>query len=150
MNIQALLNSARASKTPVIYIQYAGDKGSLLEVHSTGWQIHPQVRRQKGEAVLSKRASDSFYQTSLQQELAARGIIHLVVTGGKTQYCMDTTCRRATTLGYDVTLASDAHTTTDSDTLTAAQIMAHHNETLDDLGNHEHVIVVKPGSEILF
>jgi nicotinamidase-related amidase len=64
--------------------------------------------------------------------------------------CIDTTCRHATTLGYDVTLASDAHTTINSDILTAAQIVAHHNETLDDFGNDEHVIVLKASSEIAF
>lgn len=149
-NIQSLLQKARASQTPVIYIQHAGDEGDSLEVHSAGWQFHPQIAPQEGETVLSKRASDSFYQTSLQQELEALGITHLVVTGCKTQYCIDTTSRRATTLGYDVTLASDAHTTTESDTLTAAQIVAHHNETLDDFGNDEHVVVVKPSSEIAF
>ncbi|EFH83603.1 cysteine hydrolase family protein [Ktedonobacter racemifer] len=149
-NIQFLLHRARASSTPVIYIQHAGDEGSSLEVHSAGWQIHPQIAPQEGETVLSKRASDSFYQTSLQQELEALGITYLVVTGCKTQYCIDTTIRRATTLGYDVTLASDSHTTTESGTLAAAQIVAHHNETLDDFGNDEHVVVVKLSSEIAF
>lgn len=67
--------------------------------------------------MLSKRASDSFYQTSLQQELEALGIMHLGVTGCKTQYCIDTISRCATTL------ASDAHTTTESGTLVAAQIV---------------------------
>ena len=149
-NIQTLLQKARAAMTPVIYIQHAGDEGGPLAIHSAGWQIHPHIAPQEGETVLSKRASDSFYQTPLQQELAARQVTHLVLTGCRTQYCIDTTCRCATSLGYDVTLASDAHTTIDSDTLTAAQIVAHHNETLDDFGNDEHVVVVKPSSEIHF
>lgn len=149
-NIQTLLQKARAAKTPVIYIQHAGDEGGSLAVHSAGWQIHPLVVPQEGEIILGKRTSDSFYQTSLQQELAARETTHLVITGCKTQYCIDTTCRRATTLGYDVTLVSDAHTTTDNNVLTAAQIVAHHNETLDDFGNDDHVIVLKPSSEMLF
>lgn len=94
-NIQTLLQKARATETLVIYIQHAGDEGDSLEVHSSGWQIHPQVAPRENETVLSKRASDSFYQTLLQQELEARGITHLVVAGCKTQYCIDTTCRRA-------------------------------------------------------
>jgi nicotinamidase-related amidase len=149
-NIQALLQQARATQTPVIYIQHEGDTDSILAINSPGWQIHPQIAPQAGEPVLSKRAADSFYQTALQQELAARGATHLVITGCKTQFCIDTTSRRATTLGYDVTLASDAHTTTDSETLTAAQIVAHHNETLDDFGNDEHAIVLKSSREIVF
>jgi nicotinamidase-related amidase len=149
-NIQSLLQRARASSTPVIYLQHEGDPGDTLEANSPGWQIHSQVAPQAGEVVLSKRASDSFHQTPLQQTLEARGITHLVVTGCRTQYCIDTTSRRATTLGYDVTLASDAHSTTDGDTLLAERIIAHHNETLDDFGNDEHAIMVKPSSEIVF
>ncbi|GAC1651695.1 MAG: hypothetical protein NVS4B9_42180 [Ktedonobacteraceae bacterium] len=67
-NIQNLLQKARASSTPVIYMQHEGDS---LAMHSASWQIHPQIAPRKGEVVLSKRASDSFYQTSLEQELAA-------------------------------------------------------------------------------
>ncbi len=43
---------------------------------------------------------------------------------------MDTTCRRAFSLGYDVTLAADAHGTWDEGGLSAAQIVAHHNEIM--------------------
>jgi hypothetical protein len=62
---------------------------------------------------------------------------------------VDTTCRRATTLGYDVTLAGDAHTTM-SEVLPAEQIIAHHNATLDDFGNDRHVVSVKRSEEINF
>jgi nicotinamidase-related amidase len=40
----------------------------------------------------------------VKQELEKRGIAHLIVAGGMTEYCVDTTCRRATSLGYDVTM----------------------------------------------
>lgn len=42
--------------------------------------------------------------------------------------------RRALALGYPVTLAADGHTTTDNPILPAAQIVAHHNATLANLG----------------
>jgi nicotinamidase-related amidase len=35
-----------------------------------------------------------------------------------TQYCVDTTVRRAVSLGYEVTLVGDGHMTADSDALT--------------------------------
>ena len=47
-----------------------------------------------------------------------------------TEYCIDTTCRRAVSLGYDVTLVADAHTTHDNDLLPAEKIIAHHNRSL--------------------
>jgi nicotinamidase-related amidase len=67
-----------------------------------------------------------------------------------TEYCVDTTCRRATSLGYDVMLARDAHLTRDNGVLTAANIIAHHNFVLDDLGAGNHVITVKPADQIIF
>jgi hypothetical protein len=40
--------------------------------------------------------------------------------------------------------------TVDTDTLKASQIIAHHNETLDDFGNNNHVVTVKESRAIDF
>jgi nicotinamidase-related amidase len=85
----------------VIYIQHDGSKGHPLETHTKGWEIHPSIKPAGGESVVRKRESDSFFETALQEELKKRGITHLVIAGGMTEYCVDTTCRRATSLGYD-------------------------------------------------
>jgi nicotinamidase-related amidase len=63
-----------------------------------------------------------------------------------TQYCVDTTCRRAVSLGYDVTLVADAHTTADSGTFTVEQIVDHHNALLDGFDAGKAAISVKPTS----
>ncbi|HEX3047657.1 MAG TPA: isochorismatase family protein, partial [Bacillota bacterium] len=47
-----------------------------------------------------------------------------------TEFCVDTTCRRAFSLGYETTLVQDAHSTFHSKVLTAPQIIAHHNNVL--------------------
>jgi len=149
--IDTLLSRARASGTPVIYIQHDGSKGHPLETHTKGWEIHPSIKPVAGsETVVRKRESDSFFETTLQEELKKRGISHLVIAGGMTEYCVDTTCRRATSLGYDVTLASDAHFTRDNGVLSTANIIAHHNFVLDDFGAGNHVVRVKPADEIVF
>src|SRR4026207_904486 len=109
--ISSLLERARASETAIVYVQHDGPEGQEVEVGSRGWQIHPAIAPAPGEPVIRKRASDSFFGTALQSELEERGIRHLASTGAMTEYCVDTTCRRATSLGYDVTLVSDAHTT---------------------------------------
>jgi len=149
-NIGALVAKARASGTPVIYIQHDGSKGHALEPGTTGWAIHPSLKPAADEPIIRKRESDSFFETTLQEELKKRGIKHLVIAGGMTEYCVDTTCRRATSLGYDVTLARDAHLTRDNGVLTAANIIAHHNLVLDDFGAGDHVIKAKPTDEIVF
>jgi nicotinamidase-related amidase len=146
--IRHLLASARASDTLVIYIQHDGDHGSLLEAHSPGWQIHPALAPKAEDCIIYKRLPDAFYGTPLHTDLLALQIKHLVVVGYKTECCIDTTSRRATSLGYDVTLVRDAHTTMDTPVLTAAQIIAHHNYILDQFGTPWHVITVKESSEI--
>ena len=149
-NIKTLLTEARASGIPVIYIQHDGAKGHPLETHTEGWKIYPSLKPADGESVIRKRESDSFFGTTLQQELEKRGITHLIVAGAMTEYCVDTTCRRASSLGYDVTLARDAHLTRDNEVLTTANIIAHHNFVLNDFGAGEHVVRVQPTDEIEF
>ena len=149
-NISVLLRKARASHIPVIYVQHDEPKGYELEVGTDNWQISPVIAPQEGEPIVHKRASDAFYETSLKQELDQRHIRHLVVVGGQTEYCVDTTVRRATTCGYEVTLVGDAHTTYDGNTLTAAQIIAFHNETLNGFRTDTRAILVKPTREIVF
>jgi nicotinamidase-related amidase len=151
-NINTLLEQARGSQVPVIYIQHDGPKGDGLEVGTAGWEIHPEIMPKEGDVIIHKRASDSFHKTTLKQELERQGIKHLVVVGGQTEYCVDTTCRRATTLGYNVTLVGDAHTTDDYDgaTISAAQRIDYHNEVLDGFRTDDSKIVVKKTDEVDF
>lgn len=148
--IETLLARARASGLPVIFIQHDGPKGHPLETHTQGWEIYPSFKPADGEQVIRKREPDSFFETGLQHDLEKREITRLVIAGGMTEYCVDTTCRRATSLGYDVTLAGDAHLTRDNEVLTAANIIAHHNFVLDGFGAGEHVVTVKPADAIVF
>jgi nicotinamidase-related amidase len=148
--IRTLLAKARASAIPVIYIQHDGSKGHPLEAHTRGWGICSSLQPTDGEPVIRKRESDSFFGTTLQRELEKRGIAHLIIAGGMTEYCVDTTCRRAASVGYDVTLAGDAHLTKDNEVLTAANIIAHHNFVLDGFGAGGHMVRVKPADEIVF
>ena len=148
--IRTLIAKARASAIPVIYIQHDGSKRHPLETHTKGWEIYPFLKPADGEPVIRKRESDSFFGTTLQRELEKRGITHLIIAGGMTEYCVDTTCRRAASVGYDATLAGDAHFTRDNEVLTAANIIAHHNFVLDGFGAGKHVIVATPTDQIVF
>ena len=93
-------------------------------------EVHPAVAPIEGDAVIQKCHSDAFQDTNLQHELKSQGIERLIITGIQTEYCVDATCRRAYSLGYDLTLVKDAHSTWDMDYLTAPQIIAHHNQVL--------------------
>src|SRR6266567_2890319 len=80
-NIQLLLGRARSSGTPVLYVQH-NERGGM-EKGEPLWQIHPAVTPREGEPVIQKESPDSFHETRLQEELEARGIKSLVITGAR-------------------------------------------------------------------
>lgn len=128
--IAGLITQAHAAAVPVIYVQHCGPEGAIDQPGTPGWEIHPAIAPGVGEVVVQKRHPDAFQDTDLRLELESMGIEKLIITGMQTEYCVDTTCRRAYSLGYQVTLVKDAHSTWDTNLLTAPQIIAHHNEVL--------------------
>ena len=147
-NISTLITQARATGMPIIYIQ----DNDVDEIGSPGWQIHPAIAPEEGDLVLRKPEADAFYGTTLQHEMETHDITQLIVVGCKTEVCIDATCRRAINLGYDVTLVSDAHSTTDNAILTAQQTIAYHNDILQMAWSDENgklvEVTVKPTSDI--
>jgi nicotinamidase-related amidase len=95
---------------PVIWVQHSSDE---LAEGSDGWQYVPELQRAESEPLVHKLYGDSFEDTTLEDELAARGVGRLVVTGAQTDACIRATLHGAFTRGYDTTLVSDAHTTED-------------------------------------
>jgi len=128
--VKSLVAKARSAKIPIVYIQNNGRKGDPDEYGTQGWKIHPSIATIEGNLVIQKRTPDAFHETNLHRELESRGIKRLVFAGLQTEYCVDTTCRRAFSLGYEVILVKDAHSTWDSSSLTAQQIIEHHNSVL--------------------
>jgi nicotinamidase-related amidase len=143
-NAGSLLARARAAGTPVFHAQHCDPEGPLAH-RSEGWQIHPEVAPGPDEPVVEKWACSAFFETSLDERLRAAGIDGLVIAGLQTEFCVDTACRVAQTLGYRVTLARDAHSTFDSPVLPAERIIAHHNRTLGGI-----VARLAPAAEIAF
>ena len=109
-NINTLVDKARARQVPVIWVQHADED---LPEDSDGWRYVPELHRQESEPLVHKRYGDSFEDTTLESELAQRGVGRLVVTGAQTDACIRATIHGAFTRGYDTTLVSDAHTTED-------------------------------------
>jgi len=128
--LAGLTAKAHQSGMPVIYVQHSGGDNHILHSSKPGWPIHPAIAPQPHDLIVHKHHPDSFQETNLQVELHRLGIKNLVVAGIQTEYCVDTTCRRTYSLGYDVTLVEDGHSTWDNTHLNASQIIAHHNETL--------------------
>lgn len=147
--INALAAAARQAGAPVIFIQHERP-GSPLAHGSPGWELEQNLKVEAGDLIVAKTTPDSFLRTDLAAKLEAAGAKRLVVCGYASEYCVDTTTRRAAGLGYAVDLVADTHTTHDKPHATAAQIRAHHNATLPDLTSFGPVIRALPAAAVRF
>jgi nicotinamidase-related amidase len=147
-NINLVAQKARAAGAPVIVIQHETLGGGEMDYGTDPWQLSPDLTTDDGDIFLRKRATDSFHQTGLQELLQARGIDRLIICGLQSDFCVDTTTRRALALGYPVELVSDGHSTIDNAVLTAAQISAHHNETLSNIDSFGPRARAVPANEV--
>lgn len=130
--INDITNRARASKAPVIFIQHELPTG-FLEYGSAGWELQSALTAEDADLKVRKTTPDSFLRTNLEKTLKSLGAINLIICGYASEFCVDTTTRRAAALGYTVQLVSDAHTTHDKVHASAEKIRDHHNATLPNI-----------------
>ncbi len=147
--INALAQGCRAAGVPVIFVQHEEDEAGGLQFQSDLWQLAQGLVVQPGDAHVRKRASDAFHATELQTMLNSQGVTELVVCGMQSDFCVDSTVRRALGLGYAVTLVADAHTTMGDGELSAAQIIGHKNRTLPQLGSYGVRVVARDATQVL-
>lgn len=122
----------RDAGAPVVLVQHEAPDSPFAH-GSTGWQLATGLEVSPDDVGLRKTTPDSFHRTELQAALQARGVKQLVICGLQSEFCVDTTTRRALALGYPVQLVADGHSTCDNGVLSAAQISAHHNHTLANM-----------------
>lgn len=129
-NIKVLVKKARSQNGRVVYVQHCGHADSPFKKGTAGWKIHPSIAPAVKEHVVEKKHSDPFQESDLSDILMNSWVDHIVVCGFVTEGCIDSTVRRAYSLGFKIELASDCHSTTDGKVLTAEQTINHHNEIL--------------------
>ncbi|MGH0425251.1 isochorismatase family protein [Bacillus pretiosus] len=122
------VNNERAIKC---YEKYGFKKVKILKEH----ELHEAIAPQKGDRIVEKTTPDSFHKTNLNEVLQEKGIEHVIISGMQTEYCVDTTTRRAFSEGYKVTLVRDAHSTFDTEVLRAEDIVKHHNVVFGAFAN---------------
>jgi nicotinamidase-related amidase len=147
--INSLTARARSAGTPVVFVHHERQSG-LLEYGSASWQLERRLVVKDGDITLRKATPDSFLRTELSELLAQWGTEQVVICGYATEFCVDTTTRRAAALGFPVVLVADAHTTHDKDHASAAQIRTHHNATLPNIGSFGPEIKAMPAAEVAF
>ena len=123
--VEGLIQKARTAGVPIVFVT---DRG----VEPDG-AIHPSLSVAPGDMQVQKSKGNAFEDTPLDELLRTQGVECFVVAGLQTDYCINATCRGGASLGYDVVLASEAHSTNDEPNKLATQIIAEHNAALSAL-----------------
>ena len=147
--INTVTRKARSAGVPVVFVQHESDDG-VLRAGSPGWQLASGLQRAPGDHLVRKRATDSFHNTELESLLRGLGVTELVICGLQSEFCVDTTVRRALALGFPVVLVQDAHSTMDNGILQADQIARHHTRTLTSIGSFGVRAKAASASEVSF
>lgn len=132
--INQVTEKARAAGAIVIFIQHESKSG-YLEFATDAWQLATGLQVAPTDLRIRKTTPDSFLRTTLEDILQQHAITELVICGMQTEFCVDTTTRKALALGYPVILVKNAHTTQANAHLSAAQIIEHHNDTLTHISS---------------
>lgn len=149
--VNTLATRARTAGLPVLWVQHeSATPGHALQHGSPGWALAEGLQTAGDDRFFRKTTPDSFLRTGLGEWLAAHGIGHLVIAGYASEFCIDTSTRRAASLGLAVTLAADAHTTHDKPHASGALIRAHHTATLTSLTSFDRPINARPAAQITF
>lgn len=107
--IAALAAAFRARGLPVLHVRHNDpDPGSEFHAKAPGAVPLPCDLATAAEAVFIKSTSSAFASTDLAGHLAREGITRLVVTGAVAGFCVTSTVRAASDLGYEVVLPRDA------------------------------------------
>jgi nicotinamidase-related amidase len=108
-----LVDHARANGDLVIWVLHAEPgTGGLFDPALGHVRLIEGLSPREGEPRITKTSHNAFTTTNLAQILTERGIRELIISGIRTEQCCETTTRVASDLGYTVTFAVDATTTT--------------------------------------
>lgn len=146
--INQLITKAERNNVPVIYIQH--EHQHYLPYQADAWKIYQPLNTIDNGYYIRKTTPDSFLNTELLNLLQRLAVNKLVVCGYASEFCVDTTIRRAAALGFPVILAKDAHTTHDKPHANASSIIEHHTCTLTDLTSFGVAISALVSNDILF
>ena len=84
------------------------DKAGALELGTKGTGIHPEIRADLADMVVTKPRVSAFYGTDLESVLRARKIERVILAGVSTAWAVQATARDAHDRDYEVVVVEDA------------------------------------------
>ncbi|MCC7321944.1 MAG: cysteine hydrolase [Rubellimicrobium sp.] len=106
-HIADLLALFRARGLPVVHVHH-DEPGSPVAFGQPGGAVMDCARPAPGEQVFVKSASSAFAGTGLDAWLRRQGIGRIVLVGAVAAFCVTTSTRVASDLGFQVILPGDA------------------------------------------
>lgn len=107
--ISALAAHYRHEGLPVVHVRHSDpDPRSPFHESAEGCRPMACARAEAGEAVFVKRTSSAFASTNLAEHLQELGITDLAVTGAVAGFCVNSTVRAGSDLGYKMMVIEDA------------------------------------------
>lgn len=104
-----LVAHARRTGMPVIHVHHDdADPASPFRRGAPGGAPMACAAPVAGETVLWKQRSSAFAGSGLEAHLKGAGVDRLIVAGAVAAFCVTSTVRAASDLGYQVLLAQDA------------------------------------------
>ncbi len=111
-NAALAVRRAREAGLPVIWVQHDDQE---LKRGTPDWEWVPELQPLPSEPRIYKNFNSAFEETSLLELLDALNVSRIYLAGAATNWCIRATAYGALDRGFDVTLLSDAHTTSDMD-----------------------------------
>lgn len=130
--VQSAIDSARSRSVPIIFVAIAFRPGfpeispnnktfhafrdrAAAFATPAGAAIHPGLKRQDDDIVVTKRRVSAFAGSDLEVVLRSRGVRHLVLCGIATSGVVLSTLREAADRDYRLTVLSDGCADMDED-----------------------------------
>lgn len=142
--VQSLLEAFRELHLPVVLVNVAGRAPGRTEqprnqTYPEGWtDLLPELRQQPSDIVVTKHTWGAFANTDLEEQLKAKGVSQVVVTGVATGTGVESTAWQAYEAGFNVTLAIDSMT--DLRPEAHAYSLAHVFPRLGETGSTQEII----------
>lgn len=132
--INRVTSKARSAGALVIFVQHESSTG-YLEHGTAAWQLADGLEVEPSDVKIRKTTPDAFLRTNLEEVIRKAGVQKLIICGMHSEFCVDTTTRRALALGFPVVLISDGHTSAGNCAISPEQVIAHENATLANISS---------------
>lgn len=113
IHINRLENEFIKNDQPIIYIQHVVNEpnAAFFEAGTLGVELHSGLNIEPDAIVIEKQYPNSFFQTTLKEELDRLDVEKVVISGMMTHMCVDATSRASAELGYQPIIIAEATAT---------------------------------------